>query len=133
MARRIEYVMPLVATMGDGSRIEGFASVARGYWQRLAGLMGQEAQPEGCGLLFPRCTSIHTFWMRFPIDVVWLAEPRKDGRTLDVKGIEPALPKAQVRIAPRGTWGAIEFPAHTFAEAPSSIEIDRLTLADIRR
>ena len=41
-------------------------------WQRLTGLAGTSAPPEGWALLFPRCRSVHTVGMRFPIDVVFL-------------------------------------------------------------
>ena len=39
---------------------------------RLLGLAFRRAPPDGWALLFPRCRSIHTFGMRFPIDVVFL-------------------------------------------------------------
>jgi uncharacterized membrane protein (UPF0127 family) len=38
---------------------------------RLLGLAGLRAGPP-CGLLLPRTRSVHTFGMRFPLDLVWL-------------------------------------------------------------
>jgi uncharacterized protein len=38
---------------------------------RLLGLSGLRAPPP-CGLLLPRTRSVHTFGMRFPLDLVWL-------------------------------------------------------------
>jgi uncharacterized membrane protein (UPF0127 family) len=39
---------------------------------RLRGLLGRRALPPGEGLLLRPSPSIHTFFMRFPIDVVFL-------------------------------------------------------------
>jgi len=46
--------------------------VAHSFGQRLFGLAGIRCLPAGCALLIPRCDSVHTAWMRFPIDVVFL-------------------------------------------------------------
>ena len=46
--------------------------VAESRWQRFRGLAWRRRPPDGWALLFPRCRSVHTFGMRFPIDVVFL-------------------------------------------------------------
>jgi uncharacterized protein len=46
--------------------------VAESRRARLLGLAFRRAPPPGWGLLLPRCRSVHTFGMRFPIDVVFL-------------------------------------------------------------
>ena len=45
---------------------------ARSPWARLKGLLGDTALPSGCGLLFERCSAVHTLGMRRAIDVVFL-------------------------------------------------------------
>jgi uncharacterized membrane protein (UPF0127 family) len=40
--------------------------------KRLKGLLGRKSLPAGHGLWIVPCESIHTFGMRFPIDVVYL-------------------------------------------------------------
>lgn len=45
---------------------------ASGYLARLKGLMFQKALPSGSALLLEPESSIHTFFMRFPIDVLYL-------------------------------------------------------------
>jgi uncharacterized membrane protein (UPF0127 family) len=45
--------------------------VARSRRERLVGLALRRAAPDG-GLLIPQCRSVHTFGMRFAIDLVWL-------------------------------------------------------------
>lgn len=46
--------------------------VASGFWQRFKGLMGSKPQPIGQALLIPRCRSVHTCFMRYPLDIVYL-------------------------------------------------------------
>jgi uncharacterized membrane protein (UPF0127 family) len=46
--------------------------VATSFASRLRGLMGAAELPVGSGLLFPGTRSVHTHFMRFPIDVVFL-------------------------------------------------------------
>ncbi len=44
--------------------------VARSFMARFLGLMGRASLPKDEAIVFPKCNSIHTFFMRFPIDVV---------------------------------------------------------------
>ena len=46
--------------------------VAASFRARLLGLALLEEMPPDCVLRLPRCSSIHTFGMRFAIDVVFL-------------------------------------------------------------
>jgi len=46
--------------------------VASSFASRFRGLMGVAEQPAGTGLLLPRTSSVHTHFMRFPIDVLFL-------------------------------------------------------------
>ncbi len=45
--------------------------VARGFGERLIGLAWSR-RPRALALLIPRCRSVHTFGMRFPLDLYWL-------------------------------------------------------------
>ena len=47
---------------------------------RLLGLAGLPREDAGIGLLLPRCRSIHTFGMRFDIDILFLD---KDGAVVE--------------------------------------------------
>jgi uncharacterized protein len=53
---------------------------------RMKGLLGRRSLPPGEGLLITPAPSIHTWFMRFPIDVVFL------GRDLEVIDIVEGLP-----------------------------------------
>jgi uncharacterized membrane protein (UPF0127 family) len=47
-------------------------SIAETSWSRLVGLLGKCGLEPGAGLLIVPSQAIHTFAMRFPIDVVFL-------------------------------------------------------------
>lgn len=47
-------------------------TVADSFFRSLIGLMGRPGLDAGHGLWIVPCQSVHTFWMRFPIDVLFL-------------------------------------------------------------
>jgi uncharacterized membrane protein (UPF0127 family) len=51
--------------------------VATSFVSRFRGLMGVAHLPRGSGLLLPGTSSVHTHFMRFPIDVVFLDSERR--------------------------------------------------------
>jgi uncharacterized membrane protein (UPF0127 family) len=56
--------------------------VAKDFRTRLRGLAFREREEAGPGLLIPRCASVHTFGMRFELDVYFLDA---GGRVLSVR------------------------------------------------
>lgn len=79
--------------------------LAHTFLQRGIGLMGRSRLEAGQGLLIYPEWSIHTFFMRFPIDVIFL--DRHDC----VVGMREAMPPNRPYA---GVWGAryvIELPA----------------------
>jgi uncharacterized protein len=50
-------------------------------WPRMKGLLGRSELPAGEGVLIRPAPSVHTFFMRFAIDVVFLS---RDGEVLKV-------------------------------------------------
>lgn len=82
-----------------GDRVD--ARVAKGLAGRLLGLARLE--PElAPPLLIPRCRSVHTFWMRFPIDVVFIAMPGKAGGDARVVEVHHGIPpRSHVRVGRR--------------------------------
>lgn len=49
-------------------------SVADRFMSRFLGLMGRSDFRRGEGLLFPKCRSVHMWFMRIPIDLVFLRD-----------------------------------------------------------
>lgn len=79
-------------------------AVARGFRSRLLGLARLDRSDAGTGLLIPRCRSVHTFGMRFELDLVFLD---RDGRILAVHRQVP--PRRVVRCP--GADAVLEVPA----------------------
>jgi uncharacterized membrane protein (UPF0127 family) len=78
--------------------------VAVGFRARLLGLGGLERREAGAGLLIPRCASVHSFGMRFELDLFFL----------DAAGV----PLAEHRAVPpgrllwrRGADAVLEIPS----------------------
>ncbi len=62
-------------------------AIADSLGARAKGLLGKKELDDGQGLLIRPCSSIHMFFMKIPIDVLFLA---KDGRIIKVaKGLRP--------------------------------------------
>ena len=51
--------------------------VAKNMWERLRGLIGSKELKEGEGFLLPSCQGIHTFFMSYSIDVLYLDQDHK--------------------------------------------------------
>jgi uncharacterized protein len=73
--------LPLIVVVGRGY------PVATTLRARLLGLALLDRARAGPGLVLPRCRSVHTFGMRFALDVAFLAE---DGSVIAArKGVPP--------------------------------------------
>lgn len=72
--------------------------VADAFLSRLMGLMGKKQLDPDEALVFPRCNSIHTFFMRMPIDVVFVGA---EGKVVEiVEALHPwrmLLPRIAVK------------------------------------
>lgn len=77
---------------------------------RARGLLGRDGLDPGEGMLIDRAGSVHMFFMRFPIDVVFLDRDRK------VVGVRHGLRPWRVAGARRAV-AALELPAGAAAEA----------------
>ena len=69
MARFPSRIDSLPARLLPGGLVLREAST---FASRTRGLAGLDELPGHVGLLIPRCRSVHTFGMRFPIDVIFL-------------------------------------------------------------
>jgi uncharacterized membrane protein (UPF0127 family) len=85
-------------------------SVATSLWARFWGLMGKPELPEGHGLFLTPCSSIHMFFMRFPIDVIFLDKSRH------VTKVVVAIKPWRMALG-GGGHDALELPAGTCAQA----------------
>lgn len=70
----------------DGTVLFGAINEARTFWQRFRGLMGVTCLKEEEGLWFENCSSIHCFFMKIPIDVVYCD---KQHRIVGIETVHP--------------------------------------------
>ncbi len=78
--------------------------VAKDFRTRLLGLSWRSRERAGPGLLIPRCSSVHTFGMRFPLDVYFLDA---EGRVLSARR---RVPPRRV-LWQRGASAILEIPS----------------------
>jgi uncharacterized protein len=109
--------LPLVAILG----LE--VPLATGFRARLLGLARIDRAEAGTGLLIPRCSRVHTFGMRFALDLVFLDG---DGRPLAVRH---QVPPRRI-FSERGAIAVLELPASSGCLSRGSVaeggEISRL-------
>ena len=105
--------MKIVSLFLDNPQLELRVQVADNFLQRLRGLMlrSPESLPLGTGLLIAPCNSIHMMFMRFAIDVVYLAEDYTVVKT--VKNVRPWLGISA--CFKKGTWAVLELPIGSIA------------------
>jgi uncharacterized membrane protein (UPF0127 family) len=87
---------------------------------RRRGLLGRDGLAPGTVLILAPCSAVHTFFMRFPIDVVFV---RRDGT---VAAVRTSLRPWRM-AAGRGAFAALEFAAGAAAEL---VPGDRLALVE---
>ena len=95
----------------DGRVVVDDLEIARTSWARFVGLMGRPSLPLGAGLWLEPCNSIHMFFMRFAIDVLFLDRQNRVKRVM--------LNLKPWRISP------IVFGARTTVELPAGTLSDR--------
>ncbi|HUK26147.1 MAG TPA: DUF192 domain-containing protein [Terriglobales bacterium] len=91
--------------------------VARTHWSRLRGLMGTAAEnfPAGQGLWIVPSHGVHTFAMRFPIDVIYL------DRGNVVVHLEQNLRPWRVAPVRRRAVSVLELPDSTLRSTGTSL------------
>jgi len=87
--------------------------IGTSLWARFRGLMGRPSLASGEGLWLAGTNGIHMFFMRFPIDAVFVGRARGDGAR-PVLAVRRALqPWTGVVPLVRGADGVLELPVGT--------------------
>jgi len=104
----------------DGTVVCAQCAIASTPIARLKGLLGRSSLEPGEGMLFPRTGSIHMFFMRFALDVVFC------DRELEVVKVVRDL-KPWKTAAARGAKVVIELPVGAAAgiEPGDRLVLDR--------
>jgi hypothetical protein len=98
-----------VRRAGDGAVVCERCEIPESAFGRARGLLGRSGIEPSGGMLIDRAGSVHMFFMRFPIDVVFLARDRK------VVGVKHRLAPRRVAGA-RHAVASLELPAGRAAE-----------------
>lgn len=93
------------------------ACIAQSLAARVVGLLGRDGLGEGEGLILPACRSIHTAFMRFTIDAVFV------DRGWRVIRVWQALPPWRVTPVIWRAQAVVELP-------PGTVERARLVVGD---
>jgi len=90
--------------------------IANTFFKRLKGLLGRSHLPEKHGMLIYPCNQIHSFFMKFPFDAVFLT---RDNRVIYfMEGIKPYRASPLISKA----FSVLELPVGTIRK--SGIEIN---------
>src|SRR5437773_311787 len=85
-----------------GKTLADRVEMASGFIGRLRGLAGRRSLEPGTGLWLRSCNGIHTFGMRFPIDVLALDRENR------ILAINPSMPPNRILFPLRGGFSVIE-------------------------
>lgn len=93
------------------------------FWKRFMGLMGRPEMPIGDAALFRKCSSIHMFFMKISLDVIWYGAAEPDGHA-PVLAVSRAVKPWQLSFGPKHAQGCLEVAAGTVPMNVDSIEIE---------
>ncbi len=98
-----------------GTELANSARAARSFWSRLVGLLGRSSLKPGEALLIEPCKSVHTFFMRFTSDVVYLDKSHRV-----VKAVS-ALRPFRMSMGAKGAHAVIELPSGTIVSTQLAV------------
>ena len=96
----------LLKNKTKGTIVANFLWLAYTFSQRVQGLLGTRLFPLGYGLIIKPCSSMHTFGMNYPIDVLFV-----DGNNRIIKIVDNMLPGNMSMSS--GSKYVVELPAGT--------------------
>lgn len=97
----------VVKNVTRGTLLADNCDQTRSFFARFKGLQLKRDLPKGCGLLIAPCNSIHMFFMRFPIDVIFI------DANLTVLYIEEGIKPWEISKVIKKSQGVLELPAGT--------------------
>ena len=109
MLRDAEHAYTL-RNVRSGRTVASQIELALDSKSRRRGLLGRDRFDEGAALIIAPCNAIHTFFMRFAIDVVFVA---RDGRVLKTCA---SLAGKRIAFSARA-FAVIELPAGTISQS----------------
>jgi uncharacterized membrane protein (UPF0127 family) len=96
-----------------GTVVAADLEVGASLWARFMGLMGRSLLPAGTGLWLPGTNGIHMFFMRLPIDAVFVGRADPDGARTVLALRAGLRPWTGLVPLVRGADGVLELPTGT--------------------
>lgn len=121
-----EYDIPCVATTRSGAKVPISLRAVKTFRDKAIGYMGARSIAKSCGTVYARGRSIHTLFMRIPVDVCWIGRFDPSSQSWPVVSLDASVPPWRVLFAPRGAVGGIEVAPGTFTESDRPLSIRRL-------
>lgn len=121
-----EYDIPCVATTRSGAKVPISLRAAKTFRDKAIGYMGARSIAKSCGTVYARGRSIHTLFMRIPVDVCWIGRFDPSSQSWPVVSLDASVPPWRILFAPRGAVGGIEIAPGTFTESDRPLSIRRL-------
>lgn len=126
--QRIEKGIYRARDAASGMVVADRLSAAHTHWRRLKGLLGTRALEPGQGLWLKPCRQVHTFGMRYALDLVFLDENGRIVQTLAGLGANKISPSIS------GAASVLELPAGALQKTGltpgARIEIDGVSGSD---
>ena len=96
--------------------------VADNLFTRMKGLLGKKELPFGEALWIKPCFSVHTFFMKFPIDVIFLNKTNQV-----IAAVSNLTPNRMTRLYPQ-SFSVLELPPGTIV-ASNTVVGDKIEIA----
>lgn len=94
-----------LVTAEAGTELATSVKLAHTFWSRLYGLALRGPLPAGSCLHIQPCTRIHTYFMRYALDVLYLNQEQA------IVGMELGIRPGRLGQSFPGTASVLEFPA----------------------
>lgn len=101
--------------LSNGAEIANEITIAHSFFKRLKGLMFSKSLPEGHGLHIQPCRSIHTFFMNYPIDVLYL------NKDFEIVGLDENLQPSKVGQLYKNGYSVLELTAGTIHKSGTKV------------
>ncbi|MCL6570428.1 MAG: DUF192 domain-containing protein [Bacillus sp. (in: Bacteria)] len=104
-----------VVNLTNGAELANHLAIADTFFKRLKGLMFSKSLPAGHGLLIRPCQAIHTFFMKYSIDVLYLS------KDFEIVGLDETLKPAKVGKYQKRATSVLELPSGTIQKTETKI------------
>lgn len=104
-----------LVNQSNGKILAANISVANTFWTRLRGLMFTRSFPSNSAMHIIPCRTIHTFFMNYAIDVVYL------DANFQIVAIDETIAPRKFGKIYKGTSSVVELPAGKVADTETKV------------